>query len=140
MALPSAAEVAKNWADQLSASTGKIGRGIDRVSESPTEKAAASQELWAMRTAEAARSGKFAKGLRRVGLQQWKDATKKKGLPRIAGGAQEAQPKMQAFMGEFLPHVAAVQAQVAAIPKGSLEASKARMITNMEGMAAFRRS
>lgn len=140
MALPTAAEAAKNWADGLSQATAKIGRGIDRVTDSPMEKAAASQDLWAMRTAEAARNGKFAKGLRRVPLQSWKDAAKKKGLPRIAGGAAEAQPKMQAFLTEFLPHVAAVQAQVNAIPKGGIEASKARMLANMEGMAAFKRS
>lgn len=140
MAMAPASEVAKNWADNLSASTGKIGRGIDRVTENPAEKAANSADLWAQRTAEAARNGKFVRGLRRTTLQGWKDAAKKKGLPRVAGGAQEALPKMQAFMTEFLPHVAQVQAQVASIPKGGLEASKARMIANMEGMAAFKRS
>lgn len=140
MAMASAAEVAANWAAGLSNASQKITAGIQRVSENPAAKAAAAAGLWQQRVSDSRAQEKYVRGLNRTSLQSWKDATIKKGVSRIAQGAREAQPKMQAFMQEFLPHVAQVQAQVNSIPKGDLAASRARMLANMDGMAAFRRS
>lgn len=140
MSMPSAAEVAQNWERGLSGASAKITAGINRVSENPMAKAAQSVDLWQQRTSSQQARDKFVRGLNRGSTQSWKDAAIKKGVPRISQGAREAQPKVQAFMQEFLPHVASVQAAVNAIPKGDLSASRARMIANMEGMAAFRRS
>lgn len=140
MAMASAAEVAQNWANGLSNATAKITAGVNRVNENPAQKAAAASDLWQQRVSDSRSREKFVRGLGRTSLQSWKDATIKKGVSRVAQGAREAQPKMQAFLQEFLPHVAAVQAQVNSIPKGDLAASRARMIANMDGMAAFRRS
>ncbi len=108
------------------------------MTASPTEKAAAKVDDWVNGVARS--RDKFTRGLRRVTLADWQSAMIEKGVPRIALGAQKAEPKMAAFLTEFLPHVERVAQQVRAMPKGGLENGIARVTAQVRGNAQFRRS
>lgn len=138
MATRDPAFVTDKWANNLSASTESIRAGVQAVTVSPTEKAAAKADDW---VAGVTRSKeKFQRGLRRVSNADWQNAMIEKGLPRVASGAQAAKPKMESFMREFLPHVDRVAQQVRAMPKGGIENGIARATAQIRGNATFRRS
>jgi len=139
MARKTAAQVAEKWNRRLKGSTQDIEAGVQAVSESPTAKAARKADKMRAKVVESIDSGKWASGLNRVTLEDWKNKTTRKGIPRIAQGADEAVPKMQAFMGELLPHIEAVKAEVAGMPDMTLEDSLNRMNTFIRGMSRFRR-
>lgn len=123
----SAATVSQKWAQNLSASTTSIQAGVNAVTQAPGAAAAAAQALMKAKLNAAIDSGKWAARVSGVTAPEWKNAMLTKGLPRVASGAQAAQPKMQAFMNDFLPVAAAVSQEVAAMPKNSLEDSLARV-------------
>ena len=133
------ASVAKQWANNLSRSTERIREGIQRVKESPTVAAARNQEGYLSGVRQAVEDGRWRRGLMRVTTADWQQAMESKGLPRIANGAQAAQGKIEAFMGEWLPYQESLKAKIAAMPKGTIEDAKARAIAAIEHNAAFRR-
>lgn len=125
--------VAQAWAQRLGASTQKITDGINAVTVSPGQKAAAQANVWLANTTAA--QGKFARNAAAVPLQTWKDAAINKGVQRIAAGAQAAEPKMAQFLTRFLPFV---DTSVRSLPpRGNLEANIARMTTHVRNMAKF---
>lgn len=138
--MPSPADVAAKWAKNLSQSTPAITAGIQRVTDSPMEAAARQQDAYVNGVQDAANSGKWARGLRRVSTQQWQDAAIKKGVPRIASGAQAAIPKMQDFQTQFLPYLAAGQARVNAMPKATAQDRIARAVAMIEYTSQFKRT
>lgn len=129
--------VARKWTANLSGSTESITNGVNAVTVAPGDKAAAAKDLWVRKTTASA--DKWADRVR-VPLDQWRTAMLQKGLPRVASGAQAAEPKMAAFMSEFLPHVERVAQQVRSMPKGSIEDGIARASAQIRGNAQFRRS
>jgi len=82
-------------------------------------------------------SGKMAAALNAVSLQSWQQASINKGAPRIALGVQAAAPKFQAFMDKWLPYEQALQARIAAMPKGGLAESQARANAAIAYNAAY---
>ena len=126
-------QIAADWANGLAAKTDKISRGIDSVTVAPGAAAARQKSVWQANTAAAA--DKFARNVGKVGLAEWQSAAKTKGLPRIASGAQAAQPKMAAFLGRFLPFIASAAAALP--PRGSYEQNKARMIAMVDKAHQF---
>jgi hypothetical protein len=137
--MKTAAQSAEKWARNLSGSTESIKQGVMGVTVSPTEKAAAQAGAYQAGVMRAVADGKFAAGLRRVSLDDWKQATLRKGLNRIAAGATEAKPKMQEFMDEFLPHVQAGQRLLESMPRGDINSNIQRAVTMMEHNSKFRR-
>lgn len=140
MATPTPAQAAEKWGRRLKAAQPDIQRGVEAVTVAPTEQAANAQDKMLAKLTEAVTSGKWAKGLRRVTLQDWRDATIKKGIPRLAAGVDAGAPKMEAFMTEFLPHAERVSAEVAAMPDLTLEDSIARSNHAIRRLAEFQRS
>jgi len=140
MARKTATQVAEKWNRRLKGSTQDIEAGIQGVTTAPTQLAAGKLDKMRKNLVEAIDSGKVADGLNRVSLEEWKTKTLRKGVPRIAQGADEAQPKVQAFMGELLPHIETVKAQVDSMPDMSLEDNINRATAFMRGMANFRRT
>lgn len=138
MAQKDPAAVAQKWASNLGAATQSITDGVNAVSTAPGAAAARQKQAWVQRTTASA--DKWAARVSAVTLEDWRSATITKGIPRVASGAQQAQPKMQQFMQEFLPHVERVAQQVRAMPKLSLEDSIARATAQIRGNAQFRRS
>lgn len=133
-------QIAEKWSRRLTQSTADIERGVNAVTESPMEKAIAKKDKAIQNYQAAMNSGKWEAGLRRVSLQQWKNDTINKGIQRITAGANAAQPKVAAFMGELLPYQQNLKAEIDALPDNTLEDSIQRMTTWTRGMANFRRS
>lgn len=132
-------EASKKQVRNLSNSVEDIRRGVNAVTDSPTEKAANAQDNYVAGIQRAVADGKWQRGLRRITLQQWKDAFLNKGLNRIAPGAQAAQGKVEAFYREFFPHIQSAQDEVDRLPKATLEDSITRMTTFIRRMAEFKR-
>lgn len=132
--------VSQKWQRNFAGSSESYKARIGAVTESPMEKAAAAKAQWVAGVNRASENGKYEAGLRRVSLQQWKDAAMTKGAQRLADGAAAARPKMEAFLREFLPFVAENQRRIADMPRGSLEQNIARAAEMMRLNAQFRRS
>ncbi len=132
-----AAQAADKWKRRLQASTEDIRIGVTAVTEAPTELAAQAADKYLAGVQAAVATGKYQRGLRRVSLQDWKDATLGKGLQRIASGAEAAVPKVTAFMQQLIPFEERLMAEVDAMPNLTLEDSIARMGFWARGMAAF---
>jgi len=139
MAMKDPMQVAEKWARNLSGSTQAIQDGVAAVTESPTAKAADRADAYMAGVQRSVADGRYQAGLRRVSLDDWKDAMLNKGVQRIAGGATAAVPKMQDFMTQFLPHVAAGQRALANMPRGDLQQNINRMVAMVQHNARFRR-
>ena len=130
-------DVAKKWAANLAGATNAIKAGVQAVTESPTEAAAARADAYVMGVQEAVTSGRWQAGLRRVTLAQWQNAMITKGLPRIAGGAQAAIPKFTDFLRRWLSYMQQVQQGLLSMPRGNLQQNIARAVYVIEQAAAF---
>lgn len=137
MAAHDPAAVAQHWATQLSGAQSRITAGVNAVTQAPGQRAAAQKDVWVQNVAAA--RDKWAAAVGRVSLQDWQTAMVQKGVPRIASGAQAAQPKMTAFLTQFLPHVEQVAAQVRQMPKGTVDQGIARAVAQIRGNHAFKR-
>lgn len=132
------AQVAQTWASRLGAADAEIRAGVSRVTQAPGEAAAQQADAW---IAGIQRSrDKWARNVSAVTLSQWQNAMITKGLPRIAQGAQQAIPKVQQFMTQFLPYVEQGAATVRQMPKGTVEQGIARAAAMIRHNAGFVRN
>lgn len=128
---------AAKWSTNLGASTSGIEAQVRAVTEAPGVAAARQKSLWLQRVTASA--DKWARRVSSVTLQSWQDDMINKGIPRIASGAQQAVPKMTAFMADFLPYVDQGVAKVRAMPKGGVENGVARASAMIRHNAAYQR-
>src|SRR5262245_48843727 len=136
MARVDAAEYTEKWSRRLKASTPDIQKGVNKVTVSPTEKAARQAETALAKIIEAFQNGTWAAQLRKVDLQSWKDSALQKGLTRIAQGVDSAIPGQQEMAQRLLQAVDAAVAKVETTPRGDLETNIGRMVTFTREMAA----
>jgi hypothetical protein len=122
----------------LGGATEDIRRGIERVTVAPGQSAAANQEAMQRNLNESIDSGRWARRVASVSLQDWKTAATTKGLQRVASGAQAAEGKMQRVAQELLPAVDAAAAAARQIPKVTIEDSINRAATFMRQMRQFK--
>lgn len=134
------AQVVDRWAGRGAAAGPIVERGVNAVETSPTEKAANAKQRWIEGVNRAAQSGKFEAALRRVTLQDWRDAMIKKGIPNMVTGYTNGKAKFQRFMESFLPYVREGAARVRAMKKGTLEDSIARAAEMIRINARFRQA
>ncbi len=127
MARLNAVEYQEKHARRLKASTQDIRTGIKRVSIAPGVMAAEQQELLITRFTEAVGSGKWAKRVAGVSLQDWQDAFLNKGVDRIAAGIDGAKEKTIKSAEKLLANVDTASAEVKRMPKGTLDDSISRM-------------
>jgi hypothetical protein len=126
-------QAAADWAANLAAAGPKIQRGIQSVSVAPG--AAAARQKGAYTAGVAASADKWARNVQAVSLGEWQQASITKGVPRVASGAQAAQPKMAAFLQKVAPHIAA---GLSALPaRGGLEQNLNRANAFARHMANF---
>lgn len=132
-------QVAKRWADSVRNNVQRYVDGIDSVTESPTQKAAAAVDRYQAGVNKAVSEGKFQDGCNAVTLEDWKSRAKNKGKANMATGATEAEPRVAKVMASLLPYTASVSDQIAAMPKGTLEDSIARSRKAIELMSQFKK-
>ncbi len=140
MAKLTASEFQEKHARRLKASVEDIRRGIDRVTESPTEKAAAKQDKMLANLTASVQNGKWAAGLKRVSLEDWKKKARDVGVNRISAGIDAAATKVTAFAEELLPHIDRTKAKIDNMPDVTLDDNINRMVAFTRGMAEFKRS
>jgi hypothetical protein len=132
-------EFQEKHARRLKGAVDDMRRGVENVTTSPTEKAAAKQDKMRSNLVAAIDSGKWSRGLRRVTLNEWKDKMINKGIGRVSAGIDAAAPKVIAFAEELLPHIDKVRAEVKKMPDVTLEDNIQRMVSFTRGMAKFQR-
>ena len=139
MANLSPQQIAEKHARRTIAASQDMIAGINNVTVSPTELAAKKQDKLIQNWTESVQSGKWARGLRAVKLEDWKRAMTEKGVPRVAAGINGAREKTEAFFAELLPFQADLSSKIALMPDLTLEDSIARMTAQVRGMASFRK-
>lgn len=140
MAKLTASEFQEKHARRLKAAVEDVRKGIDRVTENPCEKAALKQDKMLTNLTAAVTSGKWAAGLKRVSLEDWKKNARDIGVNRIAAGIDGAKTKVIAFAEQLLPHIDREKAKIAAMPDVTLDDNINRMTSFVRGMANFKRT
>ena len=126
-------QIAAEWANGLASKTAKIQAGVQAVSVSPGAAAARQKTVWLQNLQASA--DKWAQRVSQLSTADWQTAMINKGIPRIATGAQAAQPKFAAFMTRLLPHI---QSGRSALPaRGNLQTNIQRMVQFTNHMASF---
>lgn len=126
-------------ARRLKGSIEDIRLGIERVTVAPTEKAAQKIDKMKINYLKSIDSGKVERGLKRVGLDEWKQKAINKGLNRIGAGIDEAKDKQVRFYGELFPFQDTIKTKVDKLPDITLEDNIGRMTTFVREMAKFQR-
>lgn len=132
----SADKVTEKWASGMANASQSYIDGVNGVTVAPGEAAANAAERMLANLQEAVASGRYQKAARSVSLQDWQRAAATKGATRLGTGAQQAKPKMQAFMSKFLPYLD--QNASSLPPRGDREQNKMRMLRQFEINSNFR--
>ena len=139
MAKLTAKEFQEKHNRRLKAATEDMRMGVERVTEAPTAKAAKKVDKMRANMLKAIDDGKWAAGLNRVTLEDWKSKMINKGIGRVAAGIDEAEGKVVQFAEKLLPHIDSGKAQVDKMPDVTLEDSIQRMVTFTRHMSKFKR-
>lgn len=137
MAVKNATTIAQKWRDRLQSATQQMTDGVRAVTVAPGVAAAAKADVMKARLLDAINSGKWAKNVSAVSLNDWQQAMITTGIPRVATGAGDKVGKVEKFMTKFLPYVEGVRKQIAAMPKSTDQDRKNRMLKNFDLMKAF---
>ncbi len=125
-------QAANLWAQHMAAAGPQITAGVNAGTGSPGQLAAAQKNHWLAAVTSAA--DHWAAALHAMSLQTWQQAMITKGIPRIQQSAQQALPKVQAFLAAWIPFQHQV---VAGLPaRGGLEANIQRMESLVRSNAA----
>lgn len=135
-----ASEFQEKHARRLKAAVEDVRKGIDRVTENPCEKAAGKQDKMLTNLTAAVTSGKWAAGLKRVSLEEWKKKARDIGVNRIAAGIDGAKAKVITFAEQLLPHIDRGQDKIKAMPDVTLDDNINRMTTFVRHMADLKRT
>ena len=130
----------EKWSRRLKQATPDIEKGVARVTVAPTAEAVKKQSKMLTRLNEAVNSGKWARALSRVSLEQWKTATTEKGIPRISAGVDGATEKTLRFATALLSHEKSLVAKIETMPDLTIEDAVNRAATWIRGMSSFKMS
>jgi len=132
-------EYQRKHAQRLKAAIEDMRRGIERVNEAPGAKAAAAADKWHARISAAETKQKWARRVSSVTLNEWKEAIINKGLPRVAGGIDNAAEDVVKFAEQLLTYQERLQSEIERMPDLTLEDSINRMTAWVRGMSRFKR-
>lgn len=108
-------EAAAKWAARTGAAGADWQRGVERVTENPGAKAAASADKWQQKLTMPTTKEKFKRNVARQSTEDWKAATVA-ASGRFTAGAQAKQGKMQAHQAAVASHIEAGKRKIAAMP------------------------
>jgi len=139
MAKLTASEFQEKHARRLKAAVEDVRKGIDRVTENPCEKAAAKQDKMLTNLTASVSSGKWAAGLKRVTLEDWKRKARDIGVNRIAAGIDGAKEKVVSFAEVLLPHIDRGKDKIKGMPDVTLDDNINRMTSFIRHMSELKR-
>lgn len=113
--------------------------GINRVTEAPGAKAAAAQTKMKANLVKAIDSGKWARRVKGVSLEDWKDAMINKGVGRVSEGLEGAAAKIEAFAEQLIAHENRGLEMLDGKASVTLQDSKNRMTAWFDHMVKFER-
>lgn len=125
------------WVQGMSNAQPAMQRGVQSVTVSPGQAAAAAADKWLQNVSQA--KEKFARRVGSVTLAQWQNAMNQYGISRAGQGAQQKQAKMQSFMQEFLPFLKSGVDAVHAMPRMTIEDSVNRAAAMIRHNHTFQR-
>lgn len=128
-------QISEKWARRTKASVTDIQAGIDRVSESPGQKAIAKRDKLKQNLLKSIDDGTWAKRLGEVSLEDWKSKTRAKVAERLSGGVDGAAAKRQKFDTHLVNTLNDVLPKIDGMPDMTLEDSVNRVRTLMEHMS-----
>lgn len=134
MALPDAQSVADKWAQRAQAAQQDYAQGVASTTKDPTALAAANGQRYMQAVQEAYNSGKWARGLQRVGKAGWQQAVAAKGVNNYGTGVAAARDKFAQNIGPVLQAIAGAQAQVAGMPNVTAAQRDQRMLAYAQYM------
>lgn len=127
----SPSDATSRWVQQLSGAGARITAGVQAVSTSPGQAAAAKFQKWVASLQDPAVQQKWRTNVAAVQLSEWQQLMTEVGIPRIASGAQAKQGKYQAFAESFFPFLARNVAQVEAMDDSTFQARVQRAVQMM---------
>lgn len=132
-------EFAEKHARRLKAAIPDMRTGIERVTVSPTAKAAEKKEKMKTKLLARIDDGTWEARLKGVTLEDWRKKTLEKGLARVGAGIDAATDKVKDFAAQLLPHIDAGKAAIEKLPDVTLEDAINRMNTFVRHMAKFKK-
>ena len=139
MAKLTAEEFADKHAKRLKAAGPEMRMGVERVTDSPTAKAAAKQDKMRTKLLEAIDNGTWAARLKGVSLEDWKAKMLTVGVGRVSAGIDASRSKVVDFASQLLPAVDAAKRKIETMPDLTLEDSIARMSEYVREMGKFKK-
>lgn len=127
-------QISDKWNRRMKGSVSDIQAGVDSVTENPAEKAIMKQDKMLQNLTKAVNDGRWAGGLRKVTLSDWKQKTKEKVGQRLASGVDGAMGKRQRFDAYLVDTMNQVLPQVQNMPDMTFEDSVNRVRAVMEHM------
>lgn len=128
-------EISEKWNRRTKASIGDIQKGIERVTESPAQKAISKADKMKANLIKSLDDGTWAKRLGEVSLEDWKAKTVAKVAERLSGGVDGAMGKRAKFDSWLTSTLNEVLPKIDAMPDMTLEDSVNRVRTLMEHMS-----
>lgn len=128
--------ITDKWSRRLKGAVSDVVAGVNAVSESPASRAIAKQDKMRQNLLNAIDDGRWAKGLSKVSLEDWKTKTAKKVQERLAGGVDGAVNKRKAFDSWLVSRLNSVLPEISAMPDLTLEDSINRVRRLIEFMAS----
>ena len=138
MAKLSPSEFAEKWARRTKAATQDMAKGIERVTESPGQKAAEKKDKWIKRLMEKETQDKWAQNVAAISLEEWKRRAKELGVQRVSAGVDKATNEMQEFAQQLLAYQESALQQIKNMPDVTKEDARARMNAWFDLMSKFR--
>ena len=114
----------------------KIKAGIDAVVKSPGVAAAEQIDVMVQNFLAAISDGSTEAALRNIDLAEWKRQALD-GVSRIGPGMERKREVIEAFHDQLQEYQLSYTRQIDGMPKGTLAASRDRMLENFDRMAEF---
>lgn len=128
-----AATAAQRYVQGASQGQQRFVEGVQNTSKDPTSLAIAAQQKMLANVTAAITSGKYARGLSRVGKSGWQQATVAKAA-NYSVGIQAGASKYEAAIGPVLSQIATLQGQLASMPNSTFQDSINRMVAFSTGL------
>lgn len=128
-----AATATARWTAGASQGQQRFVEGVQSTTKDPTALAIAAQNKMLANVTAAITSGRYARGLSRVGKAGWQQATVAKAA-NYSVGIQASSAKYETAIGPVLSQIASLQQQIASMPSATLQDNINRMIAFATGL------